>query len=50
VVIRTTDGQLVYSGPSGNGLEVDEATADAADRNKRAEEMGLSVRYEAVEK
>ena len=47
--VRTTDGTLVYEPPSKN-MDEEAAQASAAERNKRAEQMGLSVRYEAVER
>lgn len=45
--IYTTDGALANIGPDGKPY-TDSKTAEnsAKDRNRRAEEMGLKVRYE----
>jgi hypothetical protein len=45
--VTTTDGVLVNSGQKGVGLSEAEATADATDRNRRAEALGVKTRYEA---
>lgn len=44
--VRTTDGTLVNDNFQ-KGFSIREAAeADAADRNKRAEELGIKTRYE----
>jgi hypothetical protein len=45
-VVRTTDGHMVHK--TEEGLTEQAAKADAATRNKRAEDLQIKTRYEAV--
>jgi hypothetical protein len=44
--VVTTSGVLVNGGMSGHGLGEEAAKADAAARNRRAEQLRLETRYE----
>jgi hypothetical protein len=44
-IIKTTDGTTVATFDRAEKSE-DEIRADVADRNKRAEELGIAARYE----
>lgn len=50
MLIQTTDGVRVYAGgdKTDKGVPEDQALASVKDRNRRAAEMGLTVRYEVV--
>lgn len=45
--VVTSDGVLVVDKINGVDMTLEEAEQSAAERNKRAEEMELKVRYEA---
>lgn len=49
--VQTTTGALVNGKAAGkpDSYTMEQAVASAAERNKRAEELGIPTRYEAAE-
>ena len=44
-MVTTTDGVRVDAGDKGEGMPEAQATSSAADRNARAETLGIRARY-----